>query len=162
MINKWFDSFTFYFSISANWYVLFSNTLARFFQIQEFPLVHGHKCWSVPTKCSPLSPQTGIQIRDWASMRWPMSSQCWWVIYGDCCDIKKHLGRCSGYEKYLDNWTAPFPLIRTVFSHGNLSPRCHMLSSTLWCNMDPSFHEYESYGHKLLQKWHHNSLPPSH
>ena len=36
-----------------------------------------------------------------------------------------------------------------------------MFSSTVWCNMYPLFNEYESVGHKLIQKWHHNSLPPS-
>ena len=35
-----------------------------------------------------------------------------------------------------------------------------MLSPTSWCNMDTSFHEYGSVGHKLIHKWHHHSLPP--
>ena len=37
-----------------------------------------------------------------------------------------------------------------------------MLSSTLWCHLAPSFHEYENVGHQLLQKWHHYSVHPSH
>ena len=48
-----------------------------FSNIQEFSSVHGHKFWSVPTKFSPPSLQTGIQIRDWYSMRWSMSS---WLL----------------------------------------------------------------------------------
>ena len=35
-------------------------------------------------------------------------------------------------------------------------------SSTSWCNLAPSFHEYESVVHKLLHKWHQHSLTPSH
>ena len=37
-----------------------------------------------------------------------------------------------------------------------------MLSSTSWFTLSPSFHEYESVGRQLLQKWHHHSLTLSH
>ena len=93
-------------------------------------------------------------------MRWPMSSQCWWVIVGDCCDRQHHFGRCSGSKKSLDTWTVPSPHWCAVFCHYHFSPRSHMFSSTSWCNLAPSFHEYESVAHQLLQKWHHHSLPP--
>ena len=94
-------------------------------------------------------------------MRCPMYSQCWWVIVGDFCDFQKHVGRCSGSKQYLYNYTAPYTRWRTIFYHCHLSPWCYMLSSTSWYNMDLSFHEYESVGHKLLQKRNQHSLPPS-
>ena len=78
-------------------------------KIQEFPLVHYHKCWTVPKQFSPLSPQSVIQRRNWDSMRCPMYFQCLWVIVGNCCDRQQHVGRCSVSEQSLDNLTAPSP-----------------------------------------------------
>ena len=111
-----------------------------YFEIQEFLLVYGHKCWSVPKKCSPLSPQVVRKRHDWYSMRCTMSSKWLWVIIRYCCVHKHHVGRCSGPEQYLDTWTAPYTCWRDVVSHFHFYPRCHILSLVSWCNLDPSFH----------------------
>ena len=143
MINKYFDSFTFSFfhyqPIGMCYLVMLWIASSK---ILEFPSVYGHKCWSVPTECSPLSLQAGMRRQDWASMRWYMSFQCLPVIVGDFCDRQQHVGRCSGSEQSLDTWTVPSPRCCAIFSHYHCSPRCHMLSSASWCNMAPSFHEY--------------------
>ena len=126
--------------------------------IQEFPSVYGHKCWSVPTKSPPFSPQAGIRIHEWTGMRWPMSSHYLWVFFGDYYYRQHNASRCSGYKKYPDSWTTLASYWNTVSSHRHLSPRCHMVSLSLWYNLDPSLHEYGSFVHQLIQKWHHNSL----
>ena len=98
------------------------------YQIQEFPSVHGHNCWSVPTILSPLSLKTVIQRHTWASMRWHRSFQCWWLIAGNYCGFQQHLGIYSCYKQFLDTWTAPSSRWRAILSHLYFSPRCHMLS----------------------------------
>ena len=74
---------------SSNWYVLFNNNLDSFLKDQEFPSIHGHKCWSVPKKLATLSPQSVIQRRDWFSGP-------------NCCDQQQHAVRCSGSKQSLD------------------------------------------------------------
>ena len=71
-------------------------------RIQEFPSVHGHKCWSTPTRCPHISSRSGMQRRDWDSTGWPMSSQLLWVIVGDCYDHQQNVGRCSGPKQSPD------------------------------------------------------------
>ena len=99
------------------------------YKIQDFPSVHGHTFWSIPSKFSSLLPQTVTQRQYWASMRWPMTSQCIWVIVRFFLDIQQHAIRCSGYQQYLDTWNTPSPHWHAVLSHGHFSVRCHMFSS---------------------------------
>ena len=80
---------------------------------------------------------------------------------GGCCGSQHNVGRCSGSKKYLYTLTVPSPYLRAIFYHDHFSPRIHMLSSTSWFTLAPSFHEHEIVGHKLTHKWHQNSLPHS-
>ena len=101
MSNECFDLFPFLFvfwKIGMYYLVIICLSYSK---IQYFLSVHGHKYWSVTTKCSPLSYQTGTQNRDWASMKWPIPYQCLWVISGDCCGRQHHFGRCSGSQNDL-------------------------------------------------------------
>ena len=126
MINECFGLFTFLFlynTIGMCYLVIFWLHSS---EIEEFPSVHGHKCWSV-AKNSPLSTQAGIQRRYWVSMRWYMYPRCWWVIVREFCGCQQHAGRWSGSKQYMDTWTSQSPHLRSVLSHCHFSLRCHML-----------------------------------
>ena len=84
------------------------------------------------------------------------------LIVGDCCDFQQHVGNCSGYKQYPDTWTTPSHCCCDILSYRHFSSRCHIFSSTSWCNRDPSLHEYGSVSHLLIHKFHQHSLPTSH
>ena len=134
MINKCFDLFKKKFNPPIIMCYLVISWLASSV-IQEFPSVHDHKCLSVPTKVSSLSPQAGIWRLDWSRIRWPMNFQCRWVIGGNFCDIQQHVVSCSGSKQYLYTWSTPSPHWHACLSHFQFYPRYHMLLSTSWCNL---------------------------